>query len=531
MNLQSSDRRGHRLWIPAVILALTVIGLLVADRVPELERNLKSWLMSGIVMLGLTLLVLWFALLSRVPWRPRLVTLALVGLAGFGLGKALRVDGTTDGRGLPRLVWRWSEGPERRYTSLPSTNSITDAKADPSVGGAMDVPQFFGPDRNGTVRGANLARDWTAQPPKELWRQAIGEGWSAFAVVGGRAFTQEQRGDAELVTCYELLTGRLLWAHTNLVRFSEWQGGDGPRATPTVERDRVFTIGGTGILNCLDADSGEKFWSRDVLGENKLPNLTWGISGSPLVFDDVVVVTGGFTNGPSLFAYERASGKPLWSVGTDKSGYSSPVLTTLAGQRVVLSANASSLTAHEPATGKPLLQHPWAKDNWPKASQPVLLPDDRVFLSAGYGMGCEMLKITASSDGQLAAEVLWKNKMMKTQFNSAGLHDGFLYGLDDGLLACVDAATGTRQWKDGRYGSGQTLLVDDLILVQAERGFVALVAAKPDGFEELARLGALSSKTWNHPTLAGRYLLVRNDREAVCYELPTRSTAVASDQR
>lgn len=520
MSQSTPPRRGHRLWIPALTVAFVALGLFVADRIPELERNFKSWLMSGIVMLGLTVLVLWFALLSRVPWKLRLLTLALAGLGAFGLSKALRVEGTTDGRGLPRLVWRWSESPERRYASPPATKETKAVTADTKVSGAADVPQFFGPDRDGTVRGANLARDWTAQPPKELWRQTIGEGWPAFAVVGGRAFTQEQRGDAELVTCYELLTGRLLWAHTNLVRFSEWQGGDGPRATPTVDRGRVFAIGGTGILNCLEADSGRMIWSRDVLGENKLPNLTWGISGSPLVFDDAVVVTGGFTSGPTLFAYERSSGKPLWAVGTDKSGYSSPVLTTLAGKRVVLCVNASSVTALEPATGKLLLNHPWAKDNWPKASQPVLLPDDRVFISAGYGMGCEMLKITAAGDGQLAAEVLWKNKMMKTQFNSAGLHEGFLYGLDDGLLACVDAATGERKWKDGRYGSGQTLLVDDLILVQAERGFVALVAAKPDGFEELARLEALTSKTWNHPTLAGRYLLVRNDREAVCYELP-----------
>lgn len=523
MGQPTQPRRGHRLWIPALTVAFVATGLFIADRIPELERNLKSWLVSAIVLLGLLLLVLWFALLSRVAWKFRLLTLVLVGLAGFGLSKSIRVDGTTDGRGLPRFVWRWSKDPERHYSNQPATNAISGAKVDSKIPGAADVPQFFGPNRDGTVRDVNLARDWIAQPPKELWRQVIGEGWSAFAVVGGRAFTQEQRGEAELVTCYELLTGRLLWAHTNLVRFSEWQGGDGPRATPTVDRGRVLAIGGTGVLNCLDADSGEPIWSRDVLGENQLPNLTWGIADSPLVFDEFVVVTGGFTNGPSLLAYERTSGQPLWSAGTDKSGYSSPVLTTLAGRRVVLSVNASSLTAHEPETGRLLLNHPWAKDNWPKASQPVLLPDDRVFISAGYGMGCEMLQIAAGADGQLVAEVLWKNKLMKTQFNSVGLRDGFLYGLDDGLLACMDAATGERKWKDGRYGSGQTLLVDDLILVQAERGFVALVAAKPDGFEELTRLDALTSKTWNHPTLAGRYLLVRNDREAVCYELPLRS--------
>ncbi len=513
--------RGHRLWIPISLVTLAALAITAIQLQPEVDRNFKSWAGSAIGLLASVFVVIWFALLSRVRWKLRLTTLAIVGLSVFGLSKAVRVDGTVDGRGLPRLVWRWTEGPERRYTDQPVTNGIAGAKAATKIAGASDVPQFFGPNRDGLIRGAKLARDWSVHPPRELWRQPIGEGWSAFAVVQGRAYTQEQRGTGELVTCYELLTGHLAWAHTNHVRFSEWQGGDGPRATPTIDGGKVFTIGGTGILDCLDADDGRSLWSRDVLGENKLPNLIWGISGSPLVFDDLVVVTGGFTNGPMLLAYERASGKPRWAVGGDKAGYSSPMLATLAGQRVVLSVNASSLTAHEPATGKRLLNHPWAKDNWPKASQPVVLGDDRVFISAGYGMGCEMLKITATGEGGLSAAVLWKNKRMKTQFNSAAVRDGLLYGLDDGLLACVDIATGERKWKDGRYGSGQTLLVDDLILVQAERGIVALVEAKPDGYSELGRITALTSKTWNHPTLAGCYLLARNDREAVCYELAT----------
>lgn len=512
---------GHRLWIPISLVILAALGILAVQVQPEMERNLKSWAVSAIGLFTSLLMVIWFGLLSRVRWKLRLTTLAFVGLACFCLSKAVRVEGTVDGRGLPRLVWRWTEGPARRYSDRLVTNVIDGAKAGTKIAGASDVPQFFGPNRDGIIHGAKLSRDWSAHPPRELWRQTIGEGWSAFAVVKGKAYTQEQRGTDELITCYELLTGSLVWAHTNQVRFSEWQGGDGPRATPTIDNGKVFAIGGTGILDCLDADDGHRLWTRDVLGENKLPNLIWGISGSPLVFDDLVVVTGGFTNGPTVLAYERFTGKPRWAAGTDKSGYSSPLLATLAGHRVVLSVNASSLTAHEPATGKMLLNHPWAKDNWPKASQPVVLGDDRVFISAGYGTGCEMLKITATGDGGLSAAVLWKNKQMKTQFNSAAVRDGLLYGLDDGLLACVDIATGERKWKDGRYGSGQTLLVDDLILVQAERGVVALAEATPDGYSELGRITALTSKTWNHPTLAGCYLLARNDREVVCYELAT----------
>ncbi len=312
------------------------------------------------------------------------------------------------------------------------------------------------------------------------------------------------------------------------VHFSQWQGGDGPRATPTVQDGRVFACGATGILDCLEAASGQLIWSRDVLKENNLANLTWGVSASPLVFDDKVVVTGGLTDGPTVLAYRRSDGEPLWHAGTDKASYASPILATLAGRRVVLSFNAGSLTAHDPATGDVLLNYPWSDGKMPKAAQPVVIEGHRVFISAGYGAGCELVDIQAGADGKLVASQVWKSNRMKTQFNSVALREGFLYGLDDGLLACVEVATGARQWKDGRYGSGQTLLVDDLVIIQSEPGPVFLAEARPDGFRELGRLPALSAKTWNYPTLAGRYLLVRNSEEAVCYELPLQNEGAAT---
>jgi outer membrane protein assembly factor BamB len=257
-----------------------------------------------------------------------------------------------------------------------------------------------------------------------------------------------------------------------------------------------------------------------------LGNITWGTSASPLLVDDLVVVTGGRGSGAVVFAYRKADGAPVWKAGSGDASYASPILATLAGRRVILSNNAASLTAHDPATGRILFEHAWGDAKWPKASQPVVLPGDRVFVSAGYGMGCQIVQVTATgagSDGKpglLKAETFWKGLTMKTQFNSPALRQGHLYGLDDGLLACVDAATGRRVWKDGRFGSGQTLIVGDVIVVQNENGTVHACAASPEGFRELGRIAALSSKTWNHPTVAGRYLLVRNDREAACWELP-----------
>ena len=453
--------------------------------------------------------------------------MALFALTSFGLIKTLRLDGTVDGTGLPKLAWRW--------TAVHATQPGVPPAADPA-GTALpfvrsedlpDVPQFFGTRRDGVVLNAKLAHDWNATPPRQMWRQPIGAGWSAFAVVGGRAFTQEQRGENEAVTCYDLLTGRLLWMHSNPVHFSQWQGGDGPRATPTVQGGRVFAIGATGILECLDAATGERIWSSAVLAENKLENLIWGISASPLVYDDVVVVTGGLTNGPTVLAYRRTDGAPLWRAGTDKASYASPILAMIAGRRVVLSVNAASLTAHDPASGELLLTYPWSDDKWPKAAQPVVIGENRVFLSAGYGAGCELLEVKTGAEGRLVATQVWKNLRMKTQFNSVAARDGFLYGLDDGLLACVEIASGERKWKEGRFGSGQTLLVDDLVIAQSEPGAVVLAEAKPTGFKELGRIPALSTKTWNHPTLAGHYLLVRNSEEMACYDLPVQRGEVA----
>lgn len=524
---ETPPRRGHRLWIPIGIALLAAAGWIAAQRRPDLDRNILAFLQVLIVLLAFVLGLLWFAFLSRFRWRTRLITLALLAVAGFAATRLVRVDGTTDGRGLPKLAWKWTAPPTPVLPQpAPAPQAATPPVDAPSTPpGVADVPQFFGPQRDGQIQGANLARDWTATPPTELWRQPIGAGWSAFAVVGSRAYTQEQRDTNECVTCYDLRSGRLLWLHAYPTRFEQWQAGVGPHATPTVHRDRVFAYGATGVLVCLDVATGERLWAREVLAENDLRNLEWGTSASPLVVDDLVIVTGGQSPGPTVLAYDRSTGEPRWKSGTDRASYASPRFATLAGRQVILSFNAATITAHDPASGRILLEHPWGLDKPPRAAQPVVLDGDRIFLTAGYGMGCELLQVGAAADGQITVTSVWKNIRMKAQFNSVAAREGHLYGLDDGLLACVTVAKGERRWKDGRYGSGQTLLVDDLLLVQAEQGDVALVEAKPYAFRELGRLPALSSKTWNHPTLAGRHLLVRNDREAVCYELPVAASA------
>jgi outer membrane protein assembly factor BamB len=320
-----------------------------------------------------------------------------------------------------------------------------------------------------------------------------------------------------------LKTGTVRWKHEDDARLHDKQGGDGPRSTPTIVGNRVYTSGGTGILNCLDGATGEVLWLHDTLGENNLSNLIWGKSCSPLVFGDKVIVTGGKEKRDSLLAYHKDTGKLLWTAGTDDASYSSPALATLADKKQILSVNAHSVTGHDPEDGKILWTFSWP-DEWAKASQPVPLPGDRVFLSAGYNVGCVLLHVTRGSDGQWAAEPLWATRKMRTQFSNVVLARNCAFGLDDRVLACVDLETGEQKWKGERYHYGQVLLVGDLLIVQAEEGYVALVEANPDEFKELGRIPALKDKTWNNPVLSGPYLLVRNDKEAVCYQLPVQGT-------
>ncbi len=513
-----ASRGRRRPWFPLVITALGALGVGAALLKPELERNLTWWIVAVLVAVVLGLNALWFVVTPRFNWRIRLGVLLVGLLVGVGLKFSLRVNGTLDGTGLPKLAWKWTSG--RAAWAVPAAVAVGAAAVDGArLAQAAEVPQFFGPGRDGVVRGARLARDWKAHPPKELWRQAIGEGWSAFAVVQGLAYTQEQRGAEEWVSCYDLFSGALRWSHADAVRFSQWQSGDGPHATPTVVEGRVYTYGATGLLNCLDAATGAAIWQRAVLEEHQLGNLEWGLSASPLVMGDRVVVSGGKQMSSVLFAYDRRTGAPLWKGGYDSATYASPMAATLAGREVILASHARALTAHDPATGDVLLAYAWGMSKWPKASQPVLVGGDRVLVSAGYGMGCKLLQIKAGEAGRLEAEEVWSHMKLKTQFNSVAELGGYVYGLDDGKLCCLEVATGERLWKEGRFASGQSLLVDDLVIVQSESGSVHLAKAQPSGYEELGRVEALSSKTWNHPVLAGRFLLVRNDREAVCYEL------------
>ncbi len=466
--------------------------------------------------MSLLLGLLWVLFFSRLKWCVRLVVFG--GVVGvIALTTALfRIRGVT-GDLLPILEWRWKQPDAMAMPVGKPTPPASRAKL--LIQTTNDFPQFLGPQRNATVAGPALARDWKAQLPQKLWLQPIGAAWSGFAVLGNYAITQEQRGEDEMVVAYDLLTGKVLWSHADPAHYNTIIAGEGPRATPTIVSNRVYTLGGTGILNCLDLETGARIWTKDIIKDNHASVNGWGMSGSPLVIEQMVVVSAGGSNGRSLVAYDAATGDFVWGGGNAGADYSSPLLVTLAGVRQIL-IFTGHVSAHDVASGKVLWEYPWPGGH-PHISIPVILPGDRVLISSGYGTGSELLQIKKDADGKWSASRIWKSIRLKAKFTNVVYRDGFIYGLDDGILVCLDAADGSLKWKAGRYGHGQVILSGSLLLVTDEGGDLVLVEPVPQEHRELTRFTALHGKTWNPPALAGEYLVVRNDKEAACYRLPT----------
>ena len=520
MDYQTPTPRRHRFYIPIAVIVLAIIAIVLLHQRLLVESYIAAYATAFVVMLATLLLATWFGLFSgfsaRVRWRGVGAFVAVV-IAGYVVAKlTTRVDGTVSGVGVPRLVWKWTPKAGQSVASMPGIVE-TGPPVDLTKITAQDFPQFLGPDRTNSIHSVGLSTDWKTSP-RQLWRQPIGLGWGSFAIVGNWAITQEQRGQTEMIVCYEVETGKPRWVHSHeSTRFSEWQGGDGPRATPTISGGRLYAMGATGYLDCLDGATGKEIWSRNVMSDTNKRVSEFGKSCSPLVMDDLVIVTGG-RGGPSLVAYRKTDGTIAWTAGDESPGYASPVMATLAGVKQILTINSASAASYDAADGKLLWRYNWP-GGMPKVPQPVPLDSDRVLITAGYGLGAVMLQVQSTPAG-LTIHTLWNNRYLKPKMSNGAVQGNFVYGFDDGILTCLDLTTGKRMWRGDSYGFGQLLLVDNTLLIQAESGDVALVDAAPGAFHESARFSAIEGKTWNNPALSDHHLLVRNDHEAACYELP-----------
>ncbi|HWM89244.1 MAG TPA: PQQ-binding-like beta-propeller repeat protein [Thermoanaerobaculia bacterium] len=546
--------------------AVAVMIVALFATLPFLHESIATGAMGMLFYIlavpGLSLaLVAWAAASRRLSNGLRWVAMVAAILLACGVWTLVRTGGFT-GNLDNDFAWRWTETPEERLlaqepVALPAASPAAKASGErpmaqaggepaalpaaPAAGGTpeerlagqaaeepaavsvgavapagtetgADWPGFRGPERNGIVRGVRIETDWAASPPVELWRRPIGPGWSSFAIRGDFLYTQEQRGDDEVVSCYNLTTGEPVWRHLDAARFYESNGGAGPRGTPTLSNGRLYTMGATGILNALDAGDGSVVWSRNAASDTGTEVPGWGFASSPLVVGDVVIVA---TAG-KLAAYDLATGDPRWFGRDGGDGYSSPHRMTIDGVAQVLLLSGAGAASVAPADGKLLWEHAWKMGT--RIVQPALTADGDVLISAGEGM--RRLAV-AQGPGGWTVEERWTSNGLKPYFNDFVVHDGHAFGFDGRILSSIDLKDGKRKWKGGRYGQGQLVLLpdQDLLLVVSEQGELALVRATPDQFTEVARFPAIEGKTWNHPVLAGDVLLVRNAEEMVAFRL------------
>ena len=491
-----------------VLLALFSIPLLAHESITGGMMGFMPFV-YGIPLLCLAL-VGWAVLRRHLSEGSRRPALAAALVLACGSLLVLRTEGM-DGDGSANFQLRWAPTAEERLLA-EREEPLSGSSAAVNQAGS-EWPGFRGVHRDGSVAGVRIGTDWAQSPPEEVWSRPVGPGWSSFAVSGELVFTQEQRGEEEVVTAYELSTGEPVWLHADTARFWESNAGAGPRSTPTFHEGRLYTLGATGLLNVLEAADGRVVWSRNAEEDAGTEVPDWAYSGSPLVWGDVVLVP---VSG-ALVAYDRDTGEPRWNVPAGGVSYSSPHQMTVDGVEQVLFQSGEGIFGYA-ADGTELWKHEWG--GYPIV-QPAQTAEGDVLLAVDSQNGLRRLAVSQGESGWNVEEV-WTSIGLKPYFSDYVIHDGHAYGFDGGILSCIELESGERQWKGGRYGHGQMIHLSDqgVLLVLSEKGGLALVRASPEGFEEITRAPAIEGKTWNHPVLVDDLLLVRNDVSMAAFRLP-----------
>ena len=456
-----------------------------------------------------------------LPPLQRTTIALLLACLGFGVSALLRSDGMWGNFALG-LHWRWTQSSEDRLAQKGSGARAPESK--PAIAAdtfaRADWPGFRGPERDGVQHGSKIATDWSTQAPKQLWRISVGPGWSSFAVAGKFLFTQEQRGEMETVVCYAADSGSEIWTRGVKARFEDPLGGPGPRATPTLSDGALYVLFTMGQVMRLDPATGEIVWQAELETiANRKPPM-WGFCSSPLVVGDAVIVHAGGTGDKGTIALSKDKGELKWSAPAGDHTYASPHLAKLLDKQVVLMLTNTGLDILDPATGAVLLKYEWPFEGY-RALQPQVIGGDSMILPTPMGGGTRRIRV--SQDGEkFKAEEVWTTRDLKPDFNDLVVFQKHAYGFDGAIFASIDLETGERNWKEGRYGKGEVLLLADsaALLVAGEEGEVILLKADPEGSTELGRFKAIEGRTWNHPVVIGDRLYIRNSQEAACYHLP-----------
>jgi outer membrane protein assembly factor BamB len=513
----------YRLFGFVVVLLVSVIAVPLCDHSSGVAG---PGILSGPLPFVVSVWILAVLATRRASLAVQRIALVVAVSGAWTLVALVRMNGLT-GDLRPEFHWRWNPTPEQTFLAEHTRDSaLSTTRANDLAGHQLeerkgDWPAYRGPDRDGTVRGSSIRTDWKAHLPQEVWRRRVGPAWSSIVVVDGRLITQEQRAAQESVVCYDAATGDEIWSHGDDIRFSEETAGAGPRATPCFAAGRVFALGCTGLLNCLDAATGEKQWSHDLTAESGAAVPHWGFTGSPLVVNDLVVVFAGGTSEKNLLAYRVRTGEFAWAAAAGESSYSSPQLVTLGAKKQILMLTNNGLTAVDPETGAILWEHPVPlPPSAPRAIQPRGLDETRVLVASEGDLGLALLDLRHEANDWKVRQ-RWASKALKPAFNDFVITHNRAYGFDGRIFTCVDLDTGSRLWKEGRYGEGQVLLLADqsLLLVVSETGEVILLRADPERSMELGRFQALHGRTWNHPAIVNGRLYVRNAEEMACYDV------------
>ncbi len=380
-----------------------------------------------------------------------------------------------------------------------------------------DWPQWRGPNRDGISSETGLLKTWPTTGPKILWRAGSGEGYSGIVISQGRGFTSFGAGSNEVTVAFEASTGKELWRVTLDAKLSDDQG-DGPRSTPTVDGDLVFALSGNGRLAALNVKDGKKIWEHNLRAEygGRVPR--WGVSTTPLVEGNMLIVDVGGKSGHSVMAFNKATGAVIWKSETDVPGYSAPIAINFNNARKILAFTGTALVGLAASDGRALWRYTWETEYDVNAATPIFIAPDKVFISSNYGKGSALLQMQ-TNNGSASVREVWKSRDMKNHFSSSVLYQNHLYGFDNAFLTCLDLATGKAKWQQRGFQKGSLLLADGHLIVLGEQGNLALVEASPAAYQEKASVQILKGRCWTMPTLANGKLYLRNQSEMLCLDM------------
>lgn len=399
-----------------------------------------------------------------------------------------------------------------------------------SAAAGEDWPQWRGPNRDGVSLETGLRQAWPDGGPPLIFRaDGLGAGYSTVAVADGRIHTQGMSSGREWVIALNAETGAQLWSTPHADAYRDGRG-DGPRGVPTVVDGKVYALGARGQLTALDAASGQVLWTTNLLQQFGGRNISWGISESPLVIGDRVLVSPG-SRRVGFAALDRENGELLWGTEGDEAGYSSPLPVDLAGAPHIVYFSGERAAGVRADDGALLWSYRRASNRTANIATPVLVSNRdgvaEIFLSSDYGTGGALLELRSDGAGGATASEKYFTRNMRAHHATPVLHEGVLYGFSGSIFSALDIETGALFWRDRSIRKGSLTFADNRLYVFSERGDVALVEPSRAGYRqrgrfELRQRDRSGENTWSHPVVANGLLYLRDQDVLVAYDVSDR---------